>query len=167
MIQIRGVSRAISLFAALPLFSVAVCEQGKAPAARGNSGGSPVQVQVAVYPGATLHALPREAAGIIPIVIYSSATFKAADVNTETLFLVAHKLEFSGANGKAACRAEDVNRDGRFDLVCTVQTNASRAKPGTSLVEVDGRTFDGSRIHGDCSIQLLPGPPARPAPAKH
>jgi hypothetical protein len=166
MLRIRGVSRAIGLFVCALLFSVAVGAQGKTPTAKGNAGANPVQVQVAVYPGDAMRALPREAAGILPIVIFSSATFNAANVNTETLFLVANKLEFFGTNGKSACRTEDVNRDSRLDLVCTIQSNTSRAKFGTSLVAVEGQMQDGARFRGEFSLQLLPGPPARPAPAK-
>ncbi len=167
MIRIRTVRRAIGVSALALLLSVAVGAQGKTPATTSNAGGNPTQVQVAVYPGGALLTLPREAAGAIPIVIFSSATFRAVDANTETLFLTAHKLEFSGAVDKSSCHTEDVNRDGRLDLICTVLTNANRAKPGTSSVDVEGRTFNGIRFRGEFLLQLLPGPPARPAPAKH
>ncbi|MBI1738699.1 MAG: hypothetical protein HYR58_05575 [Acidobacteria bacterium] len=126
-----------------------------------------MQVQVAVYPGDSLRALPREAASVLPVVIFSSATFNAATINPETLFLNAAKNSLSGLNGKSACHMEDPNRDGRLDLVCSVQTNATRAKPGMAQVALEGQTSDGTRFRGEFVLQLLPGPPARPAPAKH
>ena len=165
--MIRVASRMLAVMSAALLFSPLACPQGKTPAAKGNAGGSPLQVQVGVYPGASLRTLPQEAARALPVVIFSSATFNAANVNPATLTLAAPKSALAGANGKSACHMEDVNQDGQADIVCTMQTNSTQAKPGLSQVTLEGLTFDGASFRGQFSLQLIPGAPSRPAPPKH
>jgi hypothetical protein len=112
-------------------------------------------VAIDVKPGSAQNTINLKSAGIIPVAILSSATFDAAAVNPPSLSLAGGSVRVAGKSGKALCHVEDVNADGRSDLVCQFE-NDLEAVPGDTVAVLVGVTVDGTPFRGQDSIRIVP-----------
>jgi hypothetical protein len=85
-----------------------------------------------------------QSAGVISVVILSTSAFDATDV--DPLSVRFGPAEASEAHGKG--HVEDVNRDGRPDLVLHFPVQESGITPGVTEVCLKGRTRSGRSIKG-------------------
>ncbi len=113
-------------------------------------------VPIDIKPGSLPNSINLSAAGVVPVAILSSATFDAMQVNPATVTLAGAKVKLIGKGDKYSCSAEDVNGDGRLDLVCHVVTAQFLIEPGDSIAVLEAETFGGTSIRGEDSIQIVP-----------
>lgn len=115
-----------------------------------------ITVAIDIKPGSFPNSINLSSAGVIPVAILSSDTFNApAEVNPDTLTLAGARVRVAGKSGKFLCHSEEVNGDGRLDLVCQFE-NDLNAEVGDSIAVLEGETFDGSLIRGEDSIRIVP-----------
>src|ERR1044072_5547771 len=92
--------------------------------------------------------------GVVPVAILSSATFDATTVNPITITLAQASVKLKG-NGTPMASFQDVNGDGRLDLVVQVITTALALSTGDTQATLTGQTFDGKSITGVDSVKSL------------
>lgn len=123
----------------------------------GSAGKCKVQtVSIDIKPGSFPNSINLSSAGVIPVAILSNATFDATQINPATLSLAGAKVKLIGKGDKYSCHPEDVNGDGLLDLVCQVVTVQFFVEPGTSVAVLEAETFNGQKIMGQDSIQIVP-----------
>jgi N-acetylneuraminic acid mutarotase len=118
-----------------------------------NSG---IQVTINIKPGSSQNTINLGSAGVVPVAILSSATFDATQVDPASIRLTASAVRLTGRSDKYSCNTRDVNRDGRADLVCRVNTDPSMVKAGSTSAVLTGRTFGGQDIQGVDTIRIVP-----------
>jgi glucose/arabinose dehydrogenase len=112
-----------------------------------------LQVAIAINPTA-LPAAPinTKSQGVTPVAILSSSTFDATTVDPATVRFGATGTEASSAQAAV----EDVNRDGRPDLVLRFDTQRCGFTPATTTATLTGTTRGGQAIQGAGAIRIVP-----------
>ncbi|MEV6242993.1 SdrD B-like domain-containing protein [Lentzea sp. NPDC051838] len=91
--------------------------------------------------------------GLVPVAILSTAEFDAvASVDRTSLTFGATGLEQSFV--RCGSPGEDVNDDGRADLVCHFDTTKTGLTCGMTTATLMGRTIDGRRFEGQDDVKL-------------
>jgi hypothetical protein len=111
-----------------------------------------LSVSVDIKPGETPNAVNPRNGGSIPVAILSTAAFDAPSQVDAT------SLRFGRTGNEASlvfCGApEDVDRDGRRDVVCHFTTAATGFQPGDVQGVLTGKTVGGTAIRGTDSVQI-------------
>jgi probable HAF family extracellular repeat protein len=114
-----------------------------------------VAVGIDVKPGSSANTINLGSSGTVALAILSSASFDAKTVDPLTVTLASAPVKLRG-KGTAMASFEDVNRDGRLDLVVHVDTSALQASDTDVQVRLQGRTYGGIFIVGTDSIRVTP-----------
>jgi uncharacterized repeat protein (TIGR03803 family) len=128
---------------------------------RGGSGGTGVifrvvfdlvrDVTIDIKPGSDSNPINPGSKGKIPVAILGTETFDVATVNAALVRFGVH-----GAQAAPAMFAvEDVNDDGRPDLLLHFNTQETGIQCGDTSVPLTGVTFDGRAIQGSDRIQTV------------
>jgi YVTN family beta-propeller protein len=112
-------------------------------------------VDIDIRPGAFPNTINLKASGIVPVAILSSATFDATQVKPESITLAGAHVRLLGKGHRYACSSEDVNGDGRVDLVCNVIADQLQIQPGDSDAVLEADTLSGVKIRGQDSIRIV------------
>ncbi len=91
--------------------------------------------------------LNLSAQGTLPVAIFTTSDFNAADVNPGTVV-------FAGAPTVRSA-LEDVDGDSDLDLVLHFDTQALNLACADTQATLDGQTASGTPIHGTDSIRVL------------
>jgi hypothetical protein len=111
------------------------------------------QVMLDIKPGDDTNPVNLSSKGKIPVAILSSASF---DATTETDIA---SLTFGNTGTEpslAFCNNEDVNVDGRADLVCHFYTARAGFKPDSTTGALKGKTKAGIPMVGKDSVTIVP-----------
>ncbi|MCL5289358.1 MAG: LamG domain-containing protein [Acidobacteria bacterium] len=130
----------------------AIFEAGRA----GKCKDSSIKVSIDIKPGSFPNSINLSNAGTVPVAIFSSEAFDATQIDPETVSLAGASVKMVGKSGKYLCSAEDVNQDGRLDLVCHVLTAQFMIEPGDSVATLEALTFDGRRVRGEDTVRIVP-----------
>ncbi|HYX26755.1 MAG TPA: hypothetical protein VFC23_21560, partial [Thermoanaerobaculia bacterium] len=106
-------------------------------------------------PGSFPNSINLRSGGSVPVAILSTPTFDARTVNPTTVILASAPVQLKG-NGTAMVSVEDVNGDGRLDLVVHVSTEALQLTANDTKAILKGQTFDGTYITGSDSVRVVP-----------
>ena len=114
-----------------------------------------ITVAIDVKPGSDPSPINPKSRVKIPVAILSSAAFDAraqVDVSSLTFGRTGNEpsLDFCNAGG------EDVNGDGRADLVCHFRTQAAGFQRGDTQAVLKGSTISGIPITGSHAIRIVP-----------
>ena len=113
-------------------------------------------VPIDIKPGSFPNSINLGSGGTVPVAIFSTATFDATRVDPTTVTLANAGLQFRG-NGTPMASFQDVNGDGRLDLVIHVSTEALQLTAGDVEAVLEGRTTSGLRIRGSDSVRVVQG----------
>ena len=114
-----------------------------------------MSVNIDIKPDGFPNSINLSNNGIIPVAILSSPTFNApSQVDIGTLTFGKNGNEPSLA--KCSSQQEDVNGDGRLDLVCAFTTQATGFQSGDTMGTLKGKTVTGQLISGTDSVRILP-----------
>ena len=116
---------------------------------------SVLQVSIDIKPGSYPNSINLSSAGVVPVAILSSATFDATRVDPASVTLAGARVKLIGKGSKYNCWPEDVNGDGRPDLVCHVITADFLIEPGDSTAVLEATTLSGQPIRGEDSIRIV------------
>lgn len=113
------------------------------------------QINIDIKPGSTgLAPINPKSKGKIPVALLSSKDFDALSVDVGSLTFgptgSENSLSHCGATG------EDVNADGRPDLVCHFENQAAGFEKGDLEGIVHGRTKSGAAIEGRGLLKIVP-----------
>jgi hypothetical protein len=88
------------------------------------------------------------------VAIFGSAVLDARTINPLTVTLAGAGVQLRG-QGVPMASYQDVNGDGRHDLVVHVITAALNLSPADTLAVLTGRTFSGAWIRGADAIRVV------------
>jgi hypothetical protein len=114
-----------------------------------------ISVSIDIKPGSFPNTINLRSAGVVPVAILSSGKFDATQVNPETVSLAGAKVKLIGKGDKYLSHVVDINGDGLLDLLCYVTTAQFIIEPGTSVAVLEAETFDGQKIIGQDSIEIV------------
>jgi titin len=113
-----------------------------------------IEVVIDIKPGSDPNSINLGSNGTVPVAILSSADFDAATVDPTTVRLANATVKLRG-KGTPMTALEDVNRDGRPDLVVHVLTSALELALGELEATLTGATFEGTPIEGSDAVRLI------------
>jgi hypothetical protein len=113
-----------------------------------------LRVAIDVKPGTGTNAINLRSEGTVPVAILGTATFRAATVDPSTVTLAGAAVQRK-PNGALMASLEDVDHDGRPDLVVHVGTRALRLTAASTEAVLRGRTFDGAEIEGRDAVRIV------------
>jgi hypothetical protein len=114
------------------------------------------EVTIDIKPGSFPNSINLASAGSVPVAILGSDVFDATRVVPGSVSLAGAQVKLLGKSDDSACALDDVNGDGRIDLVCHVVTAQFMIEPGDAFAVVEARTLDGQNIRGHDSIRVVP-----------
>jgi len=114
-----------------------------------------IPVMIDIKPGDSENTIKLGTAGVIPVAILSSESFDATTVDPETITLAGASVRMVGKASRFLCSEQDVNEDGRLDMVCQVETAQFLIEPGQSVAVLEAQTLDGRRIRGEDSVRIV------------
>jgi len=113
-------------------------------------------INIDIKPGSDPNSINLSSAGTIPVALLSSASFDALTVDPDTISLAGARVKMVGKSNRSLCHGEDINGDGRNDLVCHVETAQFMIEEGETLAVLEARTFDGRAVRGEDGVRIVP-----------
>jgi 6-phosphogluconolactonase len=110
-----------------------------------------IAVAVDVKPGSAENPVNPKSRGVIPVAILSTSAFAASTVDSSSVRLGPNQASPTQAGGQL----EDVNGDGKPDLVLHFRVQDSGIQCGDTSVSITGRTVSGVPIKGSDSITTV------------
>jgi uncharacterized delta-60 repeat protein len=121
--------------------------------------GDPVTttVTVDVRPWSLVNPIKVGSAGVVPVAVLSTAGFDATKVDPRTVCFgdADDAAQRDCTEESGAGHVQDVNEDGRRDLLLRYEVNETGIDPGDSTACLGGSTFSGTTIEGCDSIRTL------------
>ena len=142
--EVEIFDRALSAFEIQSIFNAGSAGKCKA-----------ITLSIDIKPNEFPNSINLGSNGVVPVAILSSATFDATTVNPTTITLAEASVRLKG-NGTPMASFQDVNGDGRLDLVVQVSTSALQLSNGDTQATLTGQTFDGKSITGIDSVRIVP-----------
>lgn len=106
-------------------------------------------VEIDIKPGSFPNSINRKSNGNVPVALLSSATFDATAADRST-------VEFAGASPfDIGTSPEDVDGDGRLDVVFHFATQSLNLPDGTTEACLTGKTTSGQAFKGCDSVRLV------------
>jgi hypothetical protein len=115
---------------------------------------SVVTVSIDIKPGSFPNSINLGSGGSVPVAIFSSPQFDARTVDPLTVTLSGASVRLRG-KGSPMAALEDVNGDGRMDLVVHVATDALQLSNGDTIAILEGLTFDRTPFRGTDSVRIV------------
>ncbi|MGE5297143.1 MAG: hypothetical protein ACM3VT_20150 [Solirubrobacterales bacterium] len=114
-----------------------------------------IHVEMDIRPSGRIAHFDRHGRGVIPVVIFGSADVDAAQIDPLSLCVSGMTLKIR-PNGRPQSCIEDVNRDGRGDLVCHFVSSSRWWRASNTIVSLTGTLSDGTLIEGSDEICVQP-----------
>jgi hypothetical protein len=114
-----------------------------------------IRVGIDIKPGESPNTINLKSHGTLPVAILSTASFDATTVRPETVLLAGAGPKLK-PNGQPMFSFEDVNGDGRLDLVIHFDVLALNLTSNDVEATLTGRTIDGMSITGKDAIRIVP-----------
>ena len=110
----------------------------------------PIRVNIDVKPGDNRTTIEPDREGLMPVAVLSSAQFDASTIDPRTIRV--------GPTGTEAepfrSMSDDVNRDGRTDLLVLVRVQEMRAKCGDKMIRLTAKTKAGADVEGSEEVTM-------------
>jgi hypothetical protein len=115
------------------------------------------QINIEVKPGSGEYApVNPKAKGTIPVALLSSAEFNALDVKVDPASLTFGSTGDEKSLRRCGKDGEDVNGDGRLDLVCHFENQIANFSDDEDRGTVRGTTKDGRQFEGHGMLKVVP-----------
>jgi len=112
-------------------------------------------VTIDIKPGTYPNTINLGSNGTVPVAILSSETFDATTVDPLTVTLSGANVRLKG-KGTPMSSFEDINKDGRLDILVHVETEALELTDTSTEAVLEGKTFSGRRIKGTDTVKVVP-----------
>lgn len=127
----------------------------KGPAVREGVAAESTRVTIDIKPGASPNSINLGSKGVVPVAILTTDEFDATTVDPSSVTLAGAEVKVKG-KGTPMATLEDVNNDGRMDLVVHVSTEALELTGIDVQAFLEGRTFAGTPVIGTDSLRIVP-----------
>jgi len=118
---------------------------------------NPKNVLIDIKPGSYPNSINLGSNGVVPVAILSTDSFDATTVDPATVSLAGADVAMRGKGNRYLASNQDVNADGRLDLVLQIETeNLNPADLQDGYGTVVGTTTDGIPIIGTDEITIVP-----------
>ncbi len=117
--------------------------------------GPTVQVAFVINPGSEANIIAQGAAGTVPVAILSAPNFDATTINPMTVTLAGAPV-VRDESSSAMAAFEDVNGNGRADLVVHVDVQALQLAETDTEAILEGETFEGVPVRGRSEVRVVP-----------
>jgi len=134
---------------------VATLADGTRAVYRADPAPSDVRVSLDIKPGGNPNMINLKSQGTVPIAILTTDDFDATTVNPTTVTLAGAHVKLK-KNGMPMAAYEDVNGDGRADLVLHVSTQYLQLDESSMVAVLAGQTYDGTAITGSDTVRIVP-----------
>jgi hypothetical protein len=114
---------------------------------------SSLEIDIDIRPDGEPNSIHLEEGGVIPVAILGSESFDVSDVDGTTLHFGPGGAPLAHWRGP---HPQDVNGDGRMDLVAHFRAEATGIEYGDRMACLSGETLDGKRFEGCDSIRTVP-----------
>src|SRR5262249_49336420 len=97
-------------------------------------------VLIDVLPGTSPNQINRSSQGVVPVAIFSSPTFDATTVIPGSVTVAGGHVQVKSVKGMSTLQfsIQDVNKDGRLDMVLQIDTTGMTLDPSTTFVVLQG-----------------------------
>jgi hypothetical protein len=112
-------------------------------------------VTIDIKPGAFPNTINLGSNGTVPVAILSTATFNATTVDPATVTLAEASVALKGKGTSSTSSFQDVNGDGRPDLLIHIETEALQLSNTDTIAILKGQTFSGQPIIGSDFIRVI------------
>lgn len=109
-----------------------------------------IPVSIDIKPGSDPNSINPKSKGVIPVAILNDGTFDPTLVDPVTVIFG------PGEASPVKWALEDVDDDGDIDLVMHFKTQETGFQSGDTLAILDGNLFDGRKIQGEDSVNIVP-----------
>jgi hypothetical protein len=106
------------------------------------------KVWVDIKPGSDVNSINLDSQGLTPVAILSTSTFDARKIDWKT-------VQFAGVS-PTKLKLEDVNKDGRIDLLLFFVTDELNLSTLATEATLSGTTVEGAVIWGSDMIRIVP-----------
>ncbi len=114
-----------------------------------------IAVPIDIKPGSSPNSINLGSVGTVPVAILSTASFDATQVDPASVTLSGAALALKG-KGTQMYSLEDVDADGRLDLVVHVTTSALQLNENDTSAILEGRLYDGTLVKGSDTVRIVP-----------
>ncbi len=109
-----------------------------------------VRVTIDVKPGDNPTSVEPDREGMMPVAVLSTSQFDAMSINPQTIRV--------GPTGTEAepfrSMSDDVNRDGRTDLMVLIRVQDMKAKCGDKVIRLTAKTKTGADVEGSEDVRM-------------
>ena len=116
---------------------------------------TPYPVQIDIKPGIYPNCFNNDGKGVIPVAVLGSSDFDATQVDPSSVVLNGQGVNVVG-KGKPQAHIEDVDGDGKDDLLIQIEDVDGTYEPGESMATLTGMTFGGTHFSGTDSVCIVP-----------
>ena len=116
---------------------------------------SVISVTIDIKPGSFPNSINLGSGGTVPVAIFSTTTFDATTVDPLTVTLASAPVQLKG-KGTPMASTQDVDGDGRLDLVVHVETEALELSQTDTQAVLEGQVSGGTMIRGNDSVRVVP-----------
>lgn len=114
-----------------------------------------ISMSIDIKPGSNPNCFNLNGQGLLPVAILGTASFDVGAVDAGSLLLDGLRIRVRGNRGPS-CSFEDVNADGRNDLVCHFVDDPAYWQGGGAVAKLTGKLVNGTPIEGSDSICIVP-----------
>ena len=112
------------------------------------------EVSIDIKPGSFPNSINLGSNGTVAVAIFSTSTFDALTIDPLTVTLASAAVELRG-KGTPMASAQDLNGDGRADLVVHVDTASLQLSDTDTDAVLKGKTFGGKAIQGLDTVRIV------------
>jgi N-acetylneuraminic acid mutarotase len=120
-----------------------------------SAGDDVLEVAIDIKPGDSVNSINPGSRGVVPVAILSNPSFDARDVDPGTISLSGASVRVTGNEMKYSCSVQDIDGDGRLDLLCHVETAQLMLQPGDSVAVLEAETYAGQPIRGQDTVRTV------------
>ena len=114
-----------------------------------------IPVQIDIKPDSYPNVINLGSKGVVPVAIYSSATFDARQIDIDSINVEGTSIKPKG-NSQPIFSYLDLNSDSFVDLLIKISTEALELNANDTRVDLEGNLKDGTIIKGSDSINIVP-----------
>jgi hypothetical protein len=117
--------------------------------------GKVAPIAIDIKPGGVPNSINLGSKGKVPVAVLSSEAFDATTMNLASILFAGAPVNVKN-NGTFQASFEDINDDGRLDLVLHFSTQALSLSPMATSATLTGTTNAGRCVNGADSVNIVP-----------